>query len=172
MSGFRRQLMGLLVTRQTVRVVEGDLQFNSSESCRYANLLLPNTGVWRVDYLTLIKTATTGSSTSGKIAIYGSSVDLSQYSGWDTTGLIWYPGNLIFSANNDSNYDIPNYAGLPLGTVVNVPLLKPAGNPPTKISMGGNIDTSDGKYVVVRAELNNNADSYTVHYKFQATLIK
>ena len=172
MSGFRRQLMRLLATRQTVRVVEGDLQFNSSESCRYVNLLLPNTGVWCVDYLTLEKTVGAGSPTSGKITIYGSSVDLSQYSGWDTTGLIWYPGNLIFSANNDSNYDIPNYAGLPLGTIVNVPLLKPAGNPPTKISVGGNIDTSDGKYVIIRAELNNNAGSYTLHYKFKATLVE
>ena len=172
MSGFRRQLMGLLATRQTVRVVEGDLQFNSSESCRYVNLLLPNIGVWRVDYFTLEKKVETGSPTSGKITIYGSSVDLSQYSGWDTTGLIWYPGNLIFSANNDSNYDIPNYAGLPLGTIVNVPLLKPAGNSPTKISVGGNIDTSDGKYVIIRAELNNNAGAYTVHYKFKATLVE
>ena len=172
MSGFRRQLMGLLATRQTVRVVEGDLQFNSSESCRYVNLLLPNTGIWRVDYFTLEKKVETGSPTSGKITIYGSSVDLSQYSGWDTTGLIWYPGNLIFSANNDSNYDIPNYAGLPLGTIVNVPLLKPAGNSPTKISVGGNIDTSDGKYVIIRAELNNNAGAYTVHYKFKATLVE
>ena len=164
--------MWLLATRQTVRVVEGDLQFNSSESCRYVNLLLPNTGIWRVDYLTLEKTVETGSPTSGKITIYGSSVDLSQYSGWDTTGLIWYPGNLIFSANNDSNYDIPNYAGLPLGTIVNAPLLKPAGNLPTKISVGRNIDTSDGKYVVIRAELNNNAGAYTVHYKFKATLVE
>jgi len=172
MSGFRRQLMGLLATRQTVRVVEGDLQFNSSGSCGYANLLLPNTGVWRVDYLTLTKTATTGSSTSGKIAIYGSSVDLSRSSNYSTTGLIWYPGNLIFSANNDSNYDIPSYAGLPLGTVVRVPLLKPVSNPPTKISEGGNIDTSDGKYVVMRTELNNNQGSYTVHYKFKATLVE
>src|SRR5574344_1373670 len=70
MSGFRRQLMGMLATRQTVRVVEGDLQFNSSESCRYANLLLPNTGIWRVDYFTLEKTAATGSPSSGRIAIY------------------------------------------------------------------------------------------------------
>ena len=52
-----------------------------------------------------------------------------------------------------------------------VTLLKPAGNLPTKISVGGNIDTSDGKYVVIRAELNNNASAYTVHYKFKATLI-
>ena len=172
MSGFRRQLMGTFASRRTVRVVEGDLQFNSSESCRYVNLLLPNTGIWRVDYLTIEKTAEVGSPTSGKISIYGSSVDLSQYSGWDTTGLIWWPGNLIYSANNDSNYDIPNYAGLPLGTIVNVPLLKPAGNPPTKISVGGNIDTSDGKYVVIRAELNNNQGAYTVHYKFKATLVE
>jgi hypothetical protein len=53
-----------------------------------------------------------------------------------------------------------------------VPLLKPAGNLPTKISVGGNIDTSDGKYVVIRAELNNNTSAYTVHYKFKATSIE
>lgn len=169
MSGFRRQLMWLLATRQTVRVVEGDLQFNSSNHCGYVNLLLPNTGVWRVDYFTLTKTAATGSSTSGKMQIFGSSADLSQSSDYSPQELIWWPGNNIYSANNDSNYDIPSYAGLPLGTIVNVPLLLPTGN--TKISVGGNINTSDGKYVVIRAELNNNAGAYTVHYKFKATLI-
>lgn len=172
MSGFRRQLMGALATRQTVRVVEGDLLFNSSGSCGYVNLLLPNTGVWRTDYLTLEKTVEVGSPSSGKIAICGSSTDLSQSSDYSPSGLIWWPGNNIYSANNDSTYDIPNYAGLPLGTIVNVPLLKPAGNPPTKISVGGNINTSDGKYVVIRSELNNNAGAYTVHYKFKATLVE
>lgn len=170
MSGFRRQLMWLLATRQTVRVVEGDIQFNSSGSCKYVNLLLPNTGIWRVDYLTLEKTAATGSPTSGKIQIFGSSVDLSQSSDYSPQELIWWPGNNIYSANNDSNYDIPSYAGLPLGTIVNVPLLLPTNN--TRISVGGNINTSDGKYVVIRAELNNNAGAYTVHYKFQVTLIE
>ena len=162
--------MGLLATRQTVRVVEGDLQFNSSNHCGYVNLLLPNTGVWRVDYLTLTKTAATGSPTSGKMQIFGSSVDLSQSSDYSPSGMIWWPGNNIFAANNDSNYDIPNYAGLPLGTVVNVPLLLPTNN--TRISVGGNINTSDGKYVIIRTELNNNAGAYTVHYKFKATLIE
>lgn len=172
MSGFRRQLMQMLTTRQTVRVVEGDLQFNSNNHCGYANLLLPNTGVWRVDYFTLEKTVEVGSPTSGKMQILGSSADLSQSSDYSPTGLSWYPGNLIFSATNDSNYDIPNYAGLPLGTIVNVPLLLPAGNPPTMISVRGNIDTSDGKWVVIRTELNNNAGAYTLHYKFKATLVE
>ena len=164
--------MGMLATRQTVRVVEGDLQFNSSGSCGYVNLLLPNSGVWCVDYFTLEKTAEEGSPSSGKIAIFGSSVDLSQSSDYGPSGLIWWPGNLIFSAGNDSNYDIPNYAGLPLGTTVNASLLLPAGNLPTMISVGGNVDTSDGLYVIMRSELNNNAGAYTVHYKFKATLVE
>lgn len=170
MSGFRRQLMGMLTTRQTVRVVEGDLQFNSSGSCGYVNLLLPNTGVWCVDYLTLEKTVEEGSPSSGKISICGSSVDLSQSSDYSPSGIIWWTGNNIYSANNDSNYDISSYAGLPLGTIVNVPLLLPTGN--TRISVGGNIDTSNGLYVIMRTELNNNAGAYTVHYKFKATLIE
>ena len=33
-------------------------------------------------------------------------------------------------------------------------------------------DMPGGLYVIIRTELNNNANAYTVHYKFKATLIE
>ena len=33
-------------------------------------------------------------------------------------------------------------------------------------------DMPGGLYVIIRTELNNNAGAYTVHYKFESTLIE